>query len=108
MRSCRNARSARTANVALWAVAIPSAVEMFPSIPARPRLANVFNPLRAAPNASISRIGRDEAINSEAPSGKCCDISRAISGSDQVVISFTTLDARSEYLTHLANQQRVT
>ena len=82
---------------------MPSEVEMFPSIPASPRLANVLTPFRAAPNASMSRIGRDEAMNSATPSGKCCDISRAISGSDQAEISFTTLDVRSEYLAHLAN-----
>ena len=83
-------------------MAIPSAVEIFPSIPARPRLAKVLIPLRAAPKASISRIGRDDAINSAAPSGKCCEISRAINGSDHSEISLTTLDVRSEYLAHLA------
>jgi hypothetical protein len=45
------------------AVAIPRAVEILPSMPASPRFANVLIPFLAAPKASMSRIGREDAIN---------------------------------------------
>ena len=44
---------------------MPKAVEILPSIPARPRFAKVSTPDRAAANPSISLIGLEDEIKSE-------------------------------------------
>ena len=48
---------------------MPKIVERFPSIPASPRLAKTFIPLRGVANASISLIGLDAPTKSAEPSG---------------------------------------
>ena len=61
-----------------------------------------MTPDRAAAKASRSLMGRDDAINSAVSAERLAAISRAISGSDQIETSLTTLAVRSEYFCHLA------
>ena len=65
-----------------------------------------MTPDRAAAKASRSLIGRDDAINIAVSAGRLAAISRAITGSDQIEISFTTFAVRSEYFCHLAIHSR--
>ena len=76
---------------------MPSAVEIFPSMPARPRFAKVSTPLRAAAKPSISRMGRDDETKSAVPVGIPTPISRATRASDQIERSATFFAARDEY-----------
>jgi len=62
----------------LLADAIPRAVEIFPSIPAKPRFAYVVTPSRGVANPSKSRIGRDDETKSVEPAGIPAAISLAI------------------------------
>ena len=67
-------------------------------MPASPRLAKVSTPLRAVAKPSISLMGRDEEMKSDAPLGIPLPISRATSASDQLVKSDTFLAVRCENL----------
>ena len=92
VKSCKKAKSPIIA-VALWrAVAMPKAVEMFPSMPAKPRLAKVSIPVRGLAKLSKSRIGLEEAMNT-APVNWLPN-SRAKALSDQLEISFTSFAVR--------------
>ena len=82
--------------------AIPSAVEIFPSIPASPLLAKVSIPERGAAKPSISLIGREEAIYSVVPLRTCAAISRAMSGSDHCENCVMTSEALFAYFSHRA------
>ena len=82
--------------------AIPSAVEILPSMPANPRLAKVSTPVRADAKPSRSLIGLDDEIKSEVPVGIAAPISRAIRASDHCEISPTILAARCEYFCHFS------
>ena len=64
------------------ALATPIAVEIFPSIPASPRLAKVSIPVRALANASISRIGLEDETNNVVPFLIVAATVRANTGSD--------------------------
>ena len=91
--SCKKLRSPKMAMALLRCEAIPSAVEIFPSMPASPRLAKVSMPVRAEANPSISLMGRDDEINSVVESGSADAISRATRASDHCVIPAIIFDA---------------
>ena len=76
---------------------------MFPSMPARPRLANVSTPVRADAKASMSRIGRDEDTNNVVPSFMLAATVRAKTGSDHSVIFSNSFAVRSENFCHFSN-----
>ena len=85
-RSCRNARSPRSATAgpppAAWcASAAPIAEDTSPSMPLAPRLASTRIPARGAMCRSRSRTGRLDAAHSSAPAGSAAARSRASRGS---------------------------
>ena len=79
---------------------MPRAVEIFPSIPAKPRLAKVSTPIRGDAKPSMSRIGRDDEIKSEVPDGRFLANSLAIVASDHPAKSATNFEARAPYFCH--------
>ena len=62
---------------------IPKTVEIFPSIPAKPRLPNTETSLRDLAKASMSRTGLDDPTNKALLSGSDSQITLIASCSDQ-------------------------
>ena len=102
VKSCKKAKSPIIAVALGRAVAIPSAVEMLPSIPASPRLAKVSIPVRGVAKLSRSRMGLDDAMKT-APVNSTAN-SRAKALSDQLDISLTSLAVRRLNLRHCSCQ----
>ena len=103
VKSWRNERSPKMAKVCLLADAIPNAVEMLPSIPAKPRLAYVATPVRGVAKPSKSRIGRDEDTTNELPTGSAAAISLAIVASVNPFNASIFFLHRAAYFCHCAN-----
>ena len=82
---------------------MPTAVEIFPSMPARPRLANVSTPERALAKPSKSLTGLEEETNKVVPPLTLAATVRARTGSDHCETFSNSLAVRWENFCHFSN-----